>query len=120
MKIGKNIRAVRELNGLNQESVAEMLGMSAVAYGRMERNETDISLKRIDQIAKVLNTDIEILLKFDSKKHIIQMENNKGTIYTSINYGTVNAVNDGFLQTIANLNDNLVRLNNIVLKLNEK
>ena len=48
------------------------------------------------------------------------MENNKGTIYTSINYGTVNAVNEGLLQTISNLNDNIVQLNNIVLKLAKK
>ncbi|MDT8411381.1 MAG: helix-turn-helix transcriptional regulator [Vicingaceae bacterium] len=120
MKIGQNIRKVRELNDLNQETVANMLGMSAVAYGRIERNESDISLKRINQIAKALNTDIETLLNFDSKKHIVQMENNKGTIYTSINYGTVNTVNEGLLQTIANLNDNIVQLNSIVLQLTKK
>jgi len=120
MKIGQNIRKVRELNDLNQETVAGLLGMSAVAYGRIERNESDISLKRINQIAKALNTDIETLLNFDSKKHIVQMENNKGTIYTSINYGTVNAVNETLLQTVANLNDNIVQLNNVVLKLLKK
>lgn len=86
MKIGKNIRKIRELNDLNQESVADMLGMSTVAYGRIERNETEVSLKRISQIAKVLNTDIETLLNFNNKKHIVQMENNKGTVYTSINF----------------------------------
>lgn len=117
MKIGQNIRKVRELNDLNQETVAGMLGMSAVAYGRIERNETEISLKRIEQIAKVLNTNVETLLNFDSNKHIVQMENNQGTIYTSINYGTVNAVNETLLQTVANLNENIVQLNNIVLQL---
>lgn len=111
---------VNVINDLNQETVAGMLGMSAVAYGRIERNETDISLKRINQIAKALNTDIETLLNFDSKKHIVQMENNKGTIYTSINYGTVNAVNESFLQTIVNLNENIVRLNDIILQINKK
>lgn len=111
---------VNVINDLNQETVAGMLGMSAVAYGRIERNETDISLKRINQIAKALNTDIENLLNFDSKKHIVQMENNKGTIYTSINYGTVNAVNESFLQTIVNLNENIVRLNDIILQINKK
>lgn len=119
MKIGKNIRKVRELNDFNQETVAKMLGMSAVAYGRIERNESDISLKRIDQIAKVLNTDIETLLNFDSKKHVVQMENNKGVIYTSINYGTVDTGGENLLETIANLNKTIVKLNNIVLKFTE-
>ena len=111
---------VNVINDLNQETDAGMLGMSAVAYGRIERNETDISLKRINQIAKVLNTDIETLLNFNNKKHIVQMENNKGTVYTSINFGTVNAVNESFLQTIVNLNENIVRLNDIILQINKK
>ncbi len=120
MKIGQNIRKIRELNDLNQEAVANILGMSAIAYGRIERNETDISLKRINQIAEALNTDVETLLNFDSKKHIIHMENNQGSIYTSVNYGTVNAVNESLLQTIAKLNDNIVQLNNVVLQYTKK
>lgn len=120
MKIGQNIRKIRELNDLNQEAVANILGMSAIAYGRIERNETDISLKRINQIAEALNTDVETLLNFDSKKHIIHMENNQGSIYTSVNYGTVNAVNESLLQTLAKLNDNIVQLNNVVLQYTKK
>jgi len=120
MKIGQNIRKIRELNDLNQEALAEMLGMSAVAYGRIERNETDITLKRIDQIAKVLNTNIETLLNFDSNKHTIHMENNRGSIFASINYGTINAVNENLLKTIAKLNDDIVQLNNFVLQLKNK
>ena len=116
MKIGQNIRKIRELNDLNQESVANMLGMSAVAYGRIERNESDISLKRIQQIAQALNTDVETLLNFDSKKHVVHMENNQGSIYTSINYGTVNAVSESLLEVLTKLNDDIVRLNNIILQ----
>lgn len=77
---------VNVINDLNQETDAGMLGMSAVAYGRIERNETDISLKRINQIAKALK----------------------------------NAVNESFLQTIVNLNENVVRLNDIILQINKK
>lgn len=120
MKIGQNIRKLRELNDLNQEAVARMLGMSAVAYGRIERNETDLSLKRISQIADALNTDIETLLNFDSNKHVIRMENNKGIIYTSVNYGTVNATDDSLLQTVAHLNESILQLNEIVLLMSKK
>lgn len=111
MKIGQNIRKLRELNELNQESVANMLGMSAIAYGRIERNETDITLTRIAQIATALKTDVETLLNFDSKKHVVHMENNKGSIYTSINYGTVNTIDKDFMLIITKLNEELIRLN---------
>jgi transcriptional regulator with XRE-family HTH domain len=119
MKIGQNIRKIRELSDLNQESVANILGMSTVAYGRIERNETDLTLSRIHQIAQALKTDVETLLNFDSKRHIIHMENNQGAIYASINYGTVNAVNESLLKTIAKLNDDIVQLNSIIIKYNK-
>lgn len=111
MKIGQNIRKIRELNELNQESVANMLGISAIAYGRIERNETDITLKRIAQIAEALKTDVETLLNFDSKKHVIHIENNQGSIYTSINYGTVNTLDKDLLKIVTNLNNELIQLN---------
>lgn len=119
MKIGKNIRKVRELNDLNQESVARMLGMSTVAYGRLERDETDITLNKVEKIAKALNTDIATLLNFDSK-YVINMQNNNGSIYTSVNNGTVNTLNESLLNTVAKLNEDIVRLNDIIIKLNNK
>jgi len=119
MKIGGNIRKIREINDLNQESVAKMLGMSTVAYGRIERDETEVSLNRVEQIAKVLNTDISTLLNFDSKYNI-NMQNNKGTIYTSVNNGTVNTLNESLLNTVAKLNEDIVRLNDIIIQLNRK
>ncbi len=44
-QIGDNIRKVRRLKELKQEYVAEKIGISTVAYGRIERGETDISRK---------------------------------------------------------------------------
>lgn len=111
---------VNVINDLNQETVAGMLGMSAVAYGRIERNETDISLKRINQIAKALNTDIENLLNFDSKKHIVQMKNNQNTIRTSVNYKITNTTDESFYKIIINLNKSIIQLNNIILQINKK
>jgi len=97
--------------------VAKMVGMSTVAYGRIERDETDVSLNRVEQIANVLNTDIGTLLNFDSK-YVINMQNNQGSIYTSVNNGTVNTLNENLLNTVAKLNDDIVRLNDIIIRLN--
>lgn len=119
MKIGKNIRKIREFNDLTQDSVAKMLEMSTVAYGRIERDETDISISRIEKIAEVLNTDISTLLNFDSK-YVINMQNNQGSIYTSVNNGTVNTLNENLLNTVAKLNDDIVKLNDIIIQLNKK
>lgn len=93
--------------------------MSTVAYGRLERDETDITLNKVELIAKALNTDIATLLNFDSK-YVINMQNNNGSIYTSVNYGTVNTLNESLLNTVAKLNEDIVRLNDIIIKLNNK
>src|SRR5690554_4518953 len=120
MNIGQNIKQLRELKNVTQSYVSDRLNMSIGGYSKIESGQTDVSFSKIQQIAEILETDLATILNFDSKKHIVQMENNKGTIYTSINYGTVNAVNESFLQTIVNLNENIVRLNDIILQINKK
>lgn len=79
----------------------------------------EVTLKRIEQIAKVLNTDIETLLNFDSK-YVINMQNNQGSIYSSVNNGTVNTLNENLLNTVSKLNDDILRLNQLIIELNYK
>ncbi len=63
MNIGDKIRKIRSLKGFSQENMADSLDISLVAYGDIERNKKDISLKRLTQIAMILNiTIIDILL----------------------------------------------------------
>ena len=63
MNIGDKIRKIRSLKGFSQENMADALDISLVAYGDIERNKKDISLKRLTQIAMILNiTIIDILL----------------------------------------------------------
>ncbi len=66
-KIGNNIKKFRELKGLTQENMALDLEMSQTGYGRIERGETDISLSRIESIAKVLGLTIYDIIDFDEK-----------------------------------------------------
>lgn len=65
--LGTKIRKLRELKGLNQESMAEKLGISLTAYGKIERDETDISMERLEQIAKALDLTVQDVLSFDEK-----------------------------------------------------
>ena len=49
--------------------------ISVSGYGKIERDETDITLSRLQQIAKVLETKIESILDFDSKNVFNQYYN---------------------------------------------
>ncbi len=67
-RIGEKIRKIRELKGLKQENVAQVLGMSLGGYGKIERGESSISVDRLQQIAKVLDlADGMDIMKFDEQ-----------------------------------------------------
>lgn len=61
--IGRNIRMARKQEKLTQENVADMVGMSALHYGRLERGERRASLEQIVAIGKALHVSAESLMK---------------------------------------------------------
>ena len=73
--IGTKIRKIRELKNLKQEHMADKLGISAVTYGKIERDEADVSHERLEQIAKVFDLSIQDILGFDEKQIFNFMNN---------------------------------------------
>jgi XRE family transcriptional regulator, regulator of sulfur utilization len=59
MKIGDKIRTIRSLKGLSQDNLAEMIGISRLAYGDIERNKTNVSEERLLQISNALGVSVE-------------------------------------------------------------
>jgi transcriptional regulator with XRE-family HTH domain len=68
MKIGEKIKKLREFRNFTQEYVAKMLNMTQAGYSRIERDEVDLNLSRLEQIASLLNVSIDDVLGFDSRK----------------------------------------------------
>ena len=82
MNTGKKIREIRLDKGFSQENMADMLGISATAYGDIERNKTELTISRVTEISRILNVSIVDLL--DIELHPInfsleklQLENDK-------------------------------------------
>jgi transcriptional regulator with XRE-family HTH domain len=61
-----NIKKNRELKGLRQQDLADQLHMSLRSYQSLECGETKLDLERLEQIAKILETNIEELLRQDA------------------------------------------------------
>jgi transcriptional regulator with XRE-family HTH domain len=62
--IGEKIRIRRLTKNYSQEYMAFMLDISQAAYSNLERNETDLTVKRIYEIAEVLEiSPFELLPK---------------------------------------------------------
>ncbi len=67
LRIGKKIKQLRELKNYSQEYMATQLKMSVPGYGRIERNEVDVSMERANQIATVLGISLTELISFDDR-----------------------------------------------------
>jgi transcriptional regulator with XRE-family HTH domain len=46
MNVGEKIKKLRELKNYTQQHMAEELDLSLSGYGKIERNETDISVSK--------------------------------------------------------------------------
>lgn len=79
--IGNNIRNLRELKNYTQAYMADLLEMSVSGYGKIERNETEISLSKLKRISEILEVDYSKILDFDKqhffKDSITSEEHNK-------------------------------------------
>jgi len=78
MSIGNHIKKLRELRNYTQTFISTELEISISAYSKIERNETEISLKRLEQIAKILNVNLNTLLLFNEKSFIDELNANQG------------------------------------------
>jgi transcriptional regulator with XRE-family HTH domain len=61
--VGYRIRKMREAKDFTQDTMAAELKITAGAYAKIERGETDPSITRLFEIAKILKTDIVNLIQ---------------------------------------------------------
>ncbi len=62
MKVGENIRRVRQSKGYSQEYLAQKLGVSQNFIHKIEANKKNASIEDLKQLAIVLETPISELL----------------------------------------------------------
>ena len=70
------IRQLREQHGFTQEQFAAKLNISTSSYARLEMGETQITMEKLDKIAKALGKDILELLDSSNKVSLSASSNN--------------------------------------------
>lgn len=63
-KLGKNIRKYRLAKNLSQEKLSELLDVNSKFIGHVERVERYISLKKLIQLAALLDVPVRKLFDF--------------------------------------------------------
>lgn len=64
-KVPSNIKRFRELKSLTREDMASLLGMSTSGYAKIEQGMVDISISKLEKIAKLLEVHINQLINFN-------------------------------------------------------
>jgi transcriptional regulator with XRE-family HTH domain len=75
------IKIAREQKGLSHENMAYALNISQAAYSKLEKGITNLSVERLYQIAKVLETDIAVLMGIELKSEFNQTTRDQSTGY---------------------------------------
>lgn len=74
IKIGPNIKFIRNLKGLKQEVVASELGISQAEYSIIENSDT-VDESIIIQIAQIFNVTPELIKEFNENQAFYSIEN---------------------------------------------
>jgi transcriptional regulator with XRE-family HTH domain len=83
--IGRNISRIRELRGMKQEALAIAIGVSQQTVSNMEKSET-IEEDKLQEIAKALDVNIEILKNFSEEAAFNIIGNTYHDNSSSLNY----------------------------------
>ncbi len=106
MAIGENIRKIRELKGLKQETIAERLKMSQANYSKLENSDNDIPSERLEEIAKALEVDVDDIMNFDKR---IFFNQTNSPFSNSCNFNSpININDDKLFKEIIDSKDKLI------------
>ena len=67
-KVINKIRDIRKDKGYSHEYMAHLLDISQVAYSKIEKNETKLTVERLFKIAEILEAKIEDILDIKADK----------------------------------------------------
>ncbi|KAB1063139.1 helix-turn-helix domain-containing protein [Salibacter halophilus] len=90
--VGKKLKHIRELKNYSQEYMAKELGISTRAYSKIESEETQLTIKRLNEISEVVDIDPQEILGFDSKFVFNNNPNQKECSYVAYNNTSVDQI----------------------------
>lgn len=98
----KKIKEVRKQKGYSHEYIAHALDISQVAYSKLEKNETKLTVERLYNLAEILEVHVGDLLDIKSTNQFNQTnkENTTGYLQQTAN----------FYQDSKDQNDKIIKL----------
>ncbi len=121
MEIGTKVKKLRELKNFTQEYMAKHLEMTVSGFGKIERNESEVSYQKLEKIAEILGIQVEDLVSFNEKLVFNIMHNTTGTLQSGYisNNGALEK-EKLYEQIIVNQKEEIATLRTIIEKLQGK
>ena len=66
-RVGENLRRYRQARNLSQEAFADVVGVHRTYMGGLERGERNLTLRSLERIAEIIETDPLDLLQPPTK-----------------------------------------------------
>ena len=85
-KVGNKLQSVREDRKLTQAEMADLLGISASAYSRLERNEVQANFDFITRTAETLNVPLHEFLPDTLSFFNNHYNGQGGVVFGNFNY----------------------------------
>nr|WP_310587490.1 helix-turn-helix transcriptional regulator [uncultured Dyadobacter sp.] len=117
VEIGEKIKKIREIKNYTQEYMAQKLEMTQAGYGKIERNESELSYPKLMKIAEVLKVSVEDIINFNEKMIFNVMHNQTGNGYV-VNNGTSDQERKLYEQIIQQQKEEILFLKKIIEQTN--
>ncbi|REC52042.1 MULTISPECIES: helix-turn-helix domain-containing protein [Chryseobacterium] len=70
MKIGDNLKKLRENKGLTQQEMADLMHTHRTGYSKMENNQQDIPVDKLVFVAKHFGIAVDDIIFFNEKNNV--------------------------------------------------
>ena len=110
ISLGDNIRIIREARGYSQDYVASKLEITQQTYSNIEKNPEKATVKRLKELAAVLQVNFVTLLGEDEVYIQQNFSQNGGNAATQMNVVGDKSENDIYERFIAELKEEIIFL----------
>lgn len=110
--IGENIKKIRELKNLTQDSMAVLLGVSQKTYSNIENAGNNITYEKILRIAEALEVNITKVLELNTEV-LLNNNNQQGGISqlnTAVSYNYINEEQAKLYERLLEEKDTIINL----------
>lgn len=120
MHLGRKISRIREIKGMKQETLANVLGVSQQTVSKLEQSE-HIDDDRLEEVSKALGVPVEAIRNFDEEKAVTIItnsitNNDNSSVYGHYTFNPLEKVIELYERMLNEKDEKIVQLQKLLDK----